>query len=100
MNFMLRGSTPLVIPERPKLDLLRGILKENGGGKKSACLDTEVGMFPLDVCFELGKAPKVLPLPMFNTISQPLKGAFSRLMLQRVRRVIAAGAALYRLGST
>lgn len=97
---MLRGSTPLVIPERPKLDPLRGILKENGGEKKSACLDTEVGMFPLDVCFELGKAPKVLPLPMFNTISQPLKGAFSRLMLQRVRRVIAAGAALYRLGST
>lgn len=37
---------------------------------------------------------------MFNTISQPLKGAFSRLMLQHVRRVIAAGAALYRLGST
>lgn len=49
MNLMLRGS-PLVIPERPKLDLLQGILKENGK-KKEACLDTEVGMFPLDVCF-------------------------------------------------
>lgn len=66
--------------------------------KKETCLDAEVGMFPLDVCFQLGKAHEVLPLPLFNTISQPLKGAFSR--STHVRHVIAAGAALYRPGST